>query len=227
MNILAIETSSTWGSVALSKDSVIVYNSYLDIRITHSERLLPQIDDALHKTGMQIGDLDLIAVSNGPGSFTGVRIGLAAAKGLCIGTQIPLLPVNTLRLMAYNLYNSQNAVMPVIDARMGEIYGALYSGDMKELIAPCNMKPDKFFELIKQEVIAIGSGVSKYEHMMNDIKFHKALLHQQNPQAEVLISIAVKEALDLKYDLNDISMIEPYYLRKSQAEIAKQNKKEN
>ena len=226
MNILAIETSSTWGSVAVSRDSQIVYNSYLDIKITHSERLMPQIDDACKQTNLKISDFDLIAISNGPGSFTGIRIGLAVAKGLCLGAKIPLFPVNTLRVLAYNLYGSKLPVMPFIDARMGEVYAALYSADMEELIAPCNAKPVEFLQNIDQEVIITGSGITRFhdELINSGIKYQTALMHQQVPQAQTLLSIALSEVSSPKYDIEAISALEPWYLRKSQAEIVKENK---
>ena len=121
MNILGIETSSSWGSVAVVKDDRIVFSSYLDIKVTHSERLLPQIDAALKSSSLQISDLDIIAISNGPGSFTGLRIGLAAAKGLSFPHEIPLYPVNTLRLLAANLYGNEFPILSFMDARMQEV----------------------------------------------------------------------------------------------------------
>ncbi|MCF7919695.1 MAG: tRNA (adenosine(37)-N6)-threonylcarbamoyltransferase complex dimerization subunit type 1 TsaB [Candidatus Cloacimonetes bacterium] len=226
MNILAIETSSTWGSVAVSRDSQIVYNSYLDIKITHSERLLPQIDEAFKQTGMLLKNLDLITISNGPGSFTGIRIGLAVAKGLCLGAEKPLYPVNTLRLLAYNLYGSRLPVVPFMDARMGEIYAAMYSGEIAELIAPCNARPAEFLEQIDREVILTGSGVNRFaaEIKASGIKFSSALLHQQIPQAQTLLALVLHENPSLIYDLEKISTLEPWYLRKSQAELLKEDK---
>lgn len=227
MNILAIETSSSWGSVALAKESRIVYNSYLDIKVTHSERLLPMIDDALTSSGITLEELDLIALSNGPGSFTGIRIGLSAAKGLCMGAEIPLYYVNTLRLLAYNLYGSSLAVLPMIDARMGEIYASLYSADMQEIIAPCNSKPLDFLSQITENVVICGSGLMRYKSEIeaSGIRYYPALLHQQTPQAQVLLSLALQEARNIKYNEEEIANLEPYYLRKSQAELNNEIKK--
>ena len=125
MNILALDTSATSGSIAISVNSKISYISYLDIAVTHSERLMPQINQALQQCKINVNDLDLVAIGNGPGSFTGIRIGLATAKGLCFGLKIPLIAFNTLDILRYNVKLTSLPVAAVIDARMGEIYGSL------------------------------------------------------------------------------------------------------
>ncbi|MCF7792709.1 MAG: tRNA (adenosine(37)-N6)-threonylcarbamoyltransferase complex dimerization subunit type 1 TsaB [Candidatus Cloacimonetes bacterium] len=226
MNILAICTTSSSGSIAICKDEVISFSSYLDIKITHSERLMPQIDFGLKQCKITLDEIDLIAVANGPGSFTGLRIGLATAKGLCMGKQIPLFPVNTLELLAYNAFGSRLAVLPFIDAKMNEVYAALYSKDFKELIIPQNAKPIEFLNLIDQPVFILGDGIQKYSRELKEskIEFVTALPHQNIPQASTLISMALQLKEIPKYDFEFISDLQPYYLRKSQAEIVKEEK---
>ena len=119
MNILALSTTSTSGSIAIYKENSIAFISYLDIRITHSERLMPQIAFGLEQSNIELKNLDLVIIANGPGSFTGIRIGLATAKGICMAHEIPLLPVNTLELLAYNLFGSNRDILPFIHSRMG------------------------------------------------------------------------------------------------------------
>ncbi|MBW6515262.1 MAG: tRNA (adenosine(37)-N6)-threonylcarbamoyltransferase complex dimerization subunit type 1 TsaB [Candidatus Cloacimonetes bacterium] len=223
MNILALDTTSSWGSVALSREGRIEYISYLDIRVTHSERLMQQIDYGLKQSEMSIDEIDLIALSNGPGSFTGVRIGLATAKGICLAKKVPLYPVNTLKVLAYNAHGCQINILPFIDARMDEVYAALYDSDMKELIAPKSAKPEEFLSTIKEKTLIIGDGIYRYQELISSMKntLTTGLLHQNFPIASALISIVVQEQKIPNYDFKNIADLEPYYLRKSQAELKK------
>jgi tRNA threonylcarbamoyladenosine biosynthesis protein TsaB len=229
LNILGIETSSSWGSVAVVKDDRIVFSSYLDIKVTHSERLLPQIDRALKSSSLTISDLDVIAISNGPGSFTGIRIGLAAAKGLCFADSIPLYPVNTLRVLAGNLYGNELPIAVFMDARMQEVYAALYTPDLKEIIAPCNALPAAFLSKITGKVTMVGDGVKKYQQLITDsgIEYKTVMPHQNIPTAMTLVSLTMHDNPDLKFNFETISELEPWYLRKSQAELNKKPKLED
>lgn len=223
LNILAIDTTSSWGSIALSKNGKIVYSGYLDIRVTHSERLMLQIDYGLQQSEIGIDDLDLLALSNGPGSFTGVRIGLATAKGICMAKEIPLYPVNTLKLIAYNVYGCGFDVMPFVDARMNEIYAALFDKEMKEVIPPQSSDPLQFINSARGKTFIIGDGVEKYRELIEDSgkDFLIGLPHQNIPLASVLISLVISEGVEIEYNFNETAELEPFYLRKSQAEMKK------
>ena len=224
MNILALDTTSSWGSVSLSREGQIVYLGYLDIRVTHSERLMQQIDYGLKQSEMKLGDIDLIAISNGPGSFTGVRIGLSTAKGICMVREIPLYPVNTLKLLAYNLYGCGTNIIPFIDARMSEVYAAVYDAEIKEIVAPCSSDPADFLAGVEENAIIIGDGIYKYRERIKATgkSFTIGLTHQNFPIASALIGIIEKENISPKYDFSQIADLEPLYLRKSQAELKKQ-----
>ncbi len=223
LNILAISTTSTMGSIAIFKENKIAFINHSDVKVTHSERLLPQIDFGLQNCNLQISEVDAVAIANGPGSFTGIRIGLATAKGICVANKIPLIPFNTLELLAHNLTGTKRSILSIIDAKMGEIYAALYSNEHKEIIVPQNAKPAEFLHKIEEPVIIIGDGVEKYftEIMDSGIDFQVAFQHQNIPLASTMISIILKNAVP-EYDSEIISNLEPYYLRKSQAEIAKE-----
>jgi len=229
LNILALSTTSSSGSIAISRDDMISFISFLDIKVTHSERLMSQIDFGLKQCKMTLADIDLITIANGPGSFTGIRIGLATAKGLCMGRQIPLYPVNTLELLAHNVYGTDLHILPFIDARMEEVYAALYDSNLNEIIPPQNAKPDEFLQKIDSKVLLLGDGVKKYHQIIeaSGIKYASALPHQHIPLASTLISIAMKLPEEPKYDFDFIADLQPYYLRKSQAELVKEQKGEN
>lgn len=226
MNILALSTTSSSGSIAIYSGDYISYINHLDIKITHSERLLPQIDAGLKNSKLHISEIDLIVTANGPGSFTGLRIGLATAKGLCFAHKIPLMPISTLELLANNIANSSRNILAIIDAKMQEVYAALYSKDLEILIPEFNTKPQELFKLIEDPVIVVGDGTKKFlpEIEQSGIDFELCLEHLNIPLASTLISIALTSKLP-KYDFDMISELEPNYLRRSQAEIVRENNK--
>ncbi len=228
MNILALSTTSSSGSIAIYKEDQISYINHLDIKITHSERLLPQIDAGLKNSKIEISDIDLVTIANGPGSFTGVRIGLATAKGICMAHNIPLLPINTLELLANNVAFSNRNILAIIDARMSEAYAALYSPELEIILQETNTKPTDFLKLIKEPVIIVGDGAKEFKNeiLESGIDHIFCLEHQNIPLASTLISIALKSKIP-DYDFESISELEPYYLRKSQAELVRDEKIKN
>ncbi len=225
MNVLALSTTSSSGSIAIYKEDHISYINHLDIKITHSERLLPQIDAGLKNSKIGIPDIDLVVIANGPGSFTGVRIGLATAKGICMAQNIPLLPINTLELLANNVADSSRNILALIDARMAEVYAALYSTKLELIIPETNAKPAEFFKKIKEPVIIVGDGAKEFkkEILESGIDHTFCLEHQNIPLASTLISIALKSNIPI-FDFERIAELEPYYLRKSQAELVRDEK---
>jgi len=225
LNILALSTTSSSGSIAIYKKDHISYINHLDIKVTHSERLLPQIDSGLMNSKINISDIDLLVIAIGPGSFTGLRIGLATAKGLCMAHNIPLLPVSTLELLANNIAHSSRNILALVDARMAEVYAALYSPRLDIIIPETNAKLSDFLEMIKEPVIIVGDGAKEFSKEISEsnIDHSFCLEHQNIPLASTLISIALKSKVP-KYSFVDISELEPNYLRKSQAEIVRNEK---
>ncbi|MCD4828146.1 MAG: tRNA (adenosine(37)-N6)-threonylcarbamoyltransferase complex dimerization subunit type 1 TsaB [Candidatus Cloacimonetes bacterium] len=223
MRVLALETTSTSGSVAVADETGLCAAAFLDIRVTHSERLMPQVAQCLEQAGLAIADIDLVAVSAGPGSFTGVRIGLATAKGLCAAREIPLWPVNTLDLLAHNAWGSGLPVLACIDARMDEVYAALYDTEMNPLLPPCNALTDEFIARVTAPaVLAVGSGALLYADKLAAAPFdvRLGLAHMHSPQATVLASLALALPSPPVFDWDEVAALEPYYLRRSQAEVA-------
>jgi tRNA threonylcarbamoyladenosine biosynthesis protein TsaB len=223
LNILALNTTSSSGSIAISQNNAVSFVSYLDIQITHSERIMPQIDFGLKQCKLEVKDLDLICLANGPGSFTGLRIGLATAKGMSYACNIPILPINTLEALAYNLLGNQYPIVCLMDAKMGEIYGAMYSPSMEILISPQNNKPETFLEKITEPVTIIGDGSEKYKHIIREKvkEYQLGCLHQNILLATNLLSIAAMKPIPA-YNFNEVANLEPDYLRKSQAQLVKE-----
>ena len=126
MKILAFETSAKAASAALTEDGRLLAECYQNTGMTHSQTLMVMAQDLLKQCGLDVRDVDAVAVANGPGSFTGVRIGVAAAKGFAWGREIPCVGVSTLEAMALTLGAWQGYVCPVMDARRSQVYNALF-----------------------------------------------------------------------------------------------------
>ena len=126
MRILAIESSSLVASVAIVEDGVTLAEYTANFKMTHSQTLLPMIDSMVSLFGIDLSTIDAIAVSGGPGSFTGLRIGSATAKGLGLALDKPLIHVPTLDGTAYNLYGAKGLICPIMDARRNQVYTGIY-----------------------------------------------------------------------------------------------------
>ena len=164
MRILAIESSSLVASVAIVEDGVTLAEYTANFKMTHSQTLLPMIDSMVSLFGIDLSTIDAIAVSGGPGSFTGLRIGSATAKGLGLALDKPLIHVPTLDGTAYNLYGAKGLICPIMDARRNQVYTGIYrfeqefevvmeqdAMDMGELIEKLNGMGER--------VIFLGDGV--------------------------------------------------------------------
>ena len=133
MKILSVDSSAIVASVALCEDGCLLAEYTLNNKNTHSETLLPMIESLLSFFSMEIGDIDLFAVSSGPGSFTGVRIGTATVKGLAFASNKPCIGVSTLEAIAYNLRFHKGLVCPVMNARRSQVYTAIFRSDGEKL----------------------------------------------------------------------------------------------
>jgi len=226
MNLLALDTSSTSGSIAIRKNDQVIYAAYFDIKITHSETLMPQIDSALRFCHLQPSDLNGLLIANGPGSFTGLRIGLSTAKGIATALSIPLIPFSTLKMFAANAYKSTLPILIFVDAKMNEVYAALYSPSLEELISPRAIPPKEMLALVKQPVVVIGNGVQSYRQELIDsgITYQELLAHQNLPSATALFSLLDLDCPSLTYDFEAVASIEPMYLRESQAQVKKRER---
>ncbi|OQY28808.1 MAG: tRNA (adenosine(37)-N6)-threonylcarbamoyltransferase complex dimerization subunit type 1 TsaB [Candidatus Cloacimonetes bacterium 4572_55] len=232
MRILAIETASMQGSAAIQEDCSLIAEYSLNVRATHSERLLSAIDTILHHSGLRFIDLDGLAISIGPGSFTGLRIGLSTIKGLSFSTGLPVVAVSTLRAMATRFLTTGHLICPCLDARKKEIYTALYAdwihGDgknsLRELSPPQAIPPDIFLkglaENFSEPVIFSGDGAKAYLPRIKKYLPGRALIalgFAGHPQAGTVAYLGMERLRQGK--IEDVVNLEPFYLRKSEAEI--------
>ena len=224
MLILAFETSAKAASVALMDEKKLLGESYQNTGLTHSQTLMVMAEDLLKQCGKTVADVTAVAVAQGPGSFTGVRIGVAAAKGLAWGGQLPSYGVSPLEAMAESLGIYQGYVCPVMDARRSQVYNALFYVNQGQLQ---RVKEDRAIALseLKEElqtldgpVFLVGDGSSlTYSTLSGDLP---ALVlppeHRMHQRATgVAILAARKQAAGEAADGNALT---PNYLRLSQAE---------
>ena len=163
MNILAVETAGKTAAVAVLRDDVLLYEAQCNNGLTHSETLLPMIDTALKAAGLTVDDLDVLGVTNGPGSFTGLRIGLAVVKGLALPRQIPCAGVSTMAALAYGLAG-EGTVIGAQDARRGQVYWGAFDLAAHDRLTPDTAAPvttlENFVQTCKKPLFFVGDGAT-------------------------------------------------------------------
>ncbi|WP_394264304.1 tRNA (adenosine(37)-N6)-threonylcarbamoyltransferase complex dimerization subunit type 1 TsaB [Anaerococcus octavius] len=213
MNILAIDTSTMISTVTIANDNEILGDFNVNQQKTHSESLVPMIETLLNLLGMEIKDIDEFVIAEGPGSFTGLRIGMTIAKTLAQVNDKKLIPISTLLALANNS-SSDNLKVPMLDARGNRVYGAVYDKDFNEIIKEDLYTIEDFSKMVNdldEEIELIGDISLKYEDL-----FEKAKVLPINFRNTIGKSL-IKLALENKNDY-DLYQLVPNYLRKSQAE---------
>lgn len=228
MKILAIESASITASCAVSDDDKLLGEYTLNHKKTHSEKLMPLIEELMKELELKLQDIDVIAVSGGPGSYTGLRIGAAIAKSMAYAVNIPIANVPTTKSLAGNIFDLNKLIVPVMDARSGRIYTGIYKWESGKLVAvkeqfPCNI--DELIEILNgysEPVIFNGDGSVNYRNIIEEKlnrKAHFAPGRFNYLNASTLSSIGFNMAL--KGELIKASDFKPQYLRLSQAERSK------
>lgn len=211
--ILNIETSTKNCSVSVAKNGVLLALKEVNNgNYSHAEKLHPYIEDVLAEAMITFKDLKAIAVGKGPGSFTGLRIGISAAKGLCFALNIPLIAIDSLNILAHSININKGFIIPLLDARRMEVYTAVYDLTYKkiEVIQAKIIDEDSFKEYLNiDKAYFIGDGVEKFKHICShkNAIFQNALL----PSAKEMVKLSY-----LKYkksDIEDVAYFEPFYLK--------------
>lgn len=225
MKILALDSSGMAASVALIKDEVLQAEYTINYKKTHSQTLLPMLDEIVRMTESDLEEIDAIAVAAGPGSFTGLRIGSATAKGLGLALKKPLIAVPTLEGLAYNMYGFPGILCPMMDARRQQVYTGLYSFSKDEFYTEkeqCVISVEECIARVnelKKSVIFLGDAVLVYKDKIKqlctvDYAFAPAHKNQQSAA-----SVAARAIVLLKQGkIVDADAFAPEYLRLSQAE---------
>jgi tRNA threonylcarbamoyladenosine biosynthesis protein TsaB len=216
MRVLAVDTSTMAGGVALLDGERVIGESLLDVRTTHSERLMIAIDRVLADAGWMISAVDGFAVAVGPGSFTGLRIGIAAVKGLALATGGPIAAVPTLDAMAAALPWARRAVCPVLDARKGEVYASLYRWEGSafhrewEYLA---LSPEALAARLHEPVLGVGDGAA----LVRSPWLTLARPVRRGPPAAIVASLGADRLR--AGDTVAAADLVPLYLRPSEAEL--------
>ncbi len=213
MLILGISTSSNIASVALSKDAECIKELNINNNKTHSETLLPLINELLSETNIKLQDINLIACDNGPGSFTGIRIGISTVKAIAESLNIPVIAVSSLEGLAYNIHDSE-CICSLIDARNNQVYCGLF--DSNHTLIGNYMTDDinTILPVINQnkDILFVGDGAVAHKGLLNINNFRSDnLLHAKN------INLCAFNKFS-KGEILSADSILPMYLRKSQAE---------
>ncbi len=212
--ILQIETSSTNTSVVLAKDGkVIAFKEQDSAGYSHEKLLHPFVEEILQEAKLSMTDLDAIAVGSGPGSFTGLRIGVAAAKGFCFALDIPLITVPTMELLARQITTETKAdrIIPIVDARRMEVYTSVYTADYVEL-TPTHayiLEEDAYAELEDKKLVFVGSGAKKLQELK---EFKDAVFLPNAMPSALQMTIPALMRYNAQ-EWEDTAYFEPFYLK--------------
>lgn len=228
MKILGIDTTGLVASCAIVDENKTIAAYSTNFKKTHSQTILPMIDEMLSMTGIALSEIGAIACSNGPGSFTGLRIGIATAQGLARASGKKIIPVPTLDAMAYNILDSGKVIAPVMDARRNQVYSALYRYEDYELIRTTEFIADDisviFEEIDKtgRQAIFLGDGVPVHKESIISKGHQIAPPHLNMQRAEAVAALAQKK-LSAGEAMLDPGKLTAFYLRLSQAERLMEN----
>ena len=217
MRILALECSAGPASSAVLEDDRIVASAFTNVAMTHSQTLMPMTVKMLSDAGLSSSDIDALAISNGPGSFTGIRIGISAVKGIAAPKSLPCYAVSTLRAIAENSRDFCGIVCPVMDARCNQVYNALFKAENGRLTRLCEDRALMIDELLEElakfpeNIIILGDGAHLFEQYRSE-KIAVADKDRRFQRAEG-VALAALEGEAVSAD-----KLMPFYLRLPQAE---------
>lgn len=225
MKVLGIDTSSNATSIAVIEDNKLICEYTINTKMTHSQKLMPMIENMLKISEINVNDMDIIAICQGPGSFTGLRIGMATAKALSHVNKLPIVGVNSLELLAGNMDLNNKKICSILDAQRTQVYMGQYKFENNKLVELKGIDVVEIDDLLQElknsneEWILVGEAVYKYQDKIRKVEnIHiPAPSHNVN-KASSLCSIAMNK-YNQNIDVYDCYSINPVYIRKSQAEV--------
>ena len=229
-HVLAMDTSTMVGSVALLTDGEVRAELGASVQARHGEVLLPHVERVLALAGVEFREVGLLAVGLGPGSFTGVRIGVATAKGLALSGGTPLVGVVSLRALARGLSAAGALAVPVVDAHKGEVYAAVYRvgarGIEEELLAPFHSAPEDAMRVLRdvvgdRDVVLCGDGCRKYDDVVRSAFGEGSIAPRAYdvPRATMIALEAITH--HAMHGASHLATLEPLYVRPSDAKLPK------
>jgi tRNA threonylcarbamoyladenosine biosynthesis protein TsaB len=226
-NVLGIDSSSIVTTIAVVNEEKLMSEYIVNNKKTHSEKMMVVLKKVLDDLGITVNDLDVIGVAKGPGSFTGIRIGMACAQGIAHVLNKPMVGVNTLDGLAYNLMGNKDLICPVINAQRQELYTSLYcykDGELERLWEYKLIKADKLVKELSnlnKKVVTLGDGLPLLKKALveNDLSVENIVpAHPvfSMPRASSIAAVALKEYA--QGNSQDCFSVKPFYIRKSNAE---------
>lgn len=210
--ILNIETATKNCSVALAKDGKTIVCKELAIEnFSHAEKLHVFIEQILVESNVQFSELNAIAVSQGPGSYTGLRIGVSSAKGFSYALNIPLIAVDTLQLIAKQINIDKGIILPMIDARRMEVFSAMYDSNYNQIRATqAEIIDESSYQEISETIHLVGDGIGKFTNTLTDEKFvfHNEVVY---PSANEMSALSFEKYQQSEFV--DVAYFEPFYLK--------------
>ena len=234
MIILSIDSSTPVAGIAVSDGMQLLGEITLNTKNTHSEKLMPLVKHLLDELALSVNDLDAIAVTQGPGSFTGLRIGMATAKGLAQGAGKKLIAVPTLDCLAQNLLHYPGIICPIMNAQKKQVYTAIYRSGRDKLERLSDYQAIAVEQLavqlkeLKEDVWFVGDGVAAFADMFQELLGDACRFadgHNILPRAGALAMLAAERASEEQFD--DLYQAELIYIRKSEAEVQWEARQQN
>lgn len=223
MKILSIDSSAKTASVAVTEDKKLLSECFVNAGLTHSRTLMPMVDNALRQADLKIEDVDAFCVNSGPGSFTGIRIGVAAVKGLALSSGKPCAGISTLEAIAYNFIDENTVICAAMDARCNQVYAALFNVENNTVTRICDDYAVPICELAEElkkitdkSIILAGDGAELcYNSMKAYVQNIKLASEFRRNQRAYGTALAAEAHGDL---YKDSALLAPVYLRMPQAE---------
>ncbi len=225
--LILLETSTNSCSAAIAIDGKVVSSRAINEHKAHAKLLVPFVKNLLEESNLSINDCSAVAISMGPGSYTGLRVGVSTAKGFCYGANLPLISVDTLEILARMVESdtSNSLIIPMIDARRMEVYSAIFNNKFEKLskteaiILDSNSFKEEFEKYSK--LFFIGDGAMKFKPLLDEISLSKAEFIESYPIAEYMATPA-HQAYTIQ-EFEDVAYFEPFYLKEFQAGVKKKN----
>jgi tRNA threonylcarbamoyladenosine biosynthesis protein TsaB len=224
MKVLSVETSTMLGGAAVfDETNGLVAEIKLNVKTTHSERLMSAIDSLLRQSDLALDAVDVFSVATGPGSFTGLRIGLSTVKGLSYAAGKPIVTVPTLDAFALNFSYSAHPVCLMLDARKSEVYAAVFTWQgqgFEKTFRERSIRPEELLNELQGTVLFAGEGVNLYRDLIRDTMGERAVIASADKMVPSPANVAaIGLAKALKKEFTDPSAAVPLYIRKSEAEV--------
>lgn len=203
MKIMGIDTSATAASVSICEGERVLSEFFVNVKLTHSQTMMPMVQAALDCAMLSLSDIDVFAVANGPGSFTGLRIGIAAVKGMAFAQEKPCVGISTLEAIAQNAVSVPGILCPVMDARVKQVYNALFESDGRQLTRLCPDRALTIAELLEElrvmdrPIILVGDGAQLcYQEFANQLP--QVVLVQPNIRYQRASSVCMLAAREIE-----------------------------